>query len=444
MLRCIAPSKPVFVKTLRFAAIFVLCALTVLPATAQKRVAHQMPSSRELVAVLAGQQATQDLAPLAATPCTGGFAGSYPCKNVDLMAFMPLAQIGGGQASDLWGWTDPLTGKEYALLGRSNGTAFVDISDPENPVYLGNLPTRTGSSSWRDVDVYRHYAFIVADQNGNHGMQVFDLWQLRDVQQPPVTFNETAHYSGFQNAHSIYVNKATGYAYAAGTNTCSGGLHTINIQKPKAPVSAGCYSGDGYTHEVQCVVYKGPDTAHQGAEICFASNEDTVTIVDVTNKNAPKLLSRTPYTGSGYTHQGWLSGNQRTFVVDDELDELEYGHGTWTRYFDVTDLEKPFVKSIYKSTNTAIDHNLYLKGKFIYEGNYRSGLRIIDRAAKTEVAYFDIYPADDAPQFSGAWGNYPFFNSGVVIVSGMEQGLFILKPTGLSACFVCGGLTDTE
>ena len=383
--------------------------------------------TRSIQRFLDDREPIQDLAPMAFTPCVSGFAGPYPCNNVDLMAFMPLSTIGGGSGADIWGWTDAGTDKEYALMARSSGISFVDISDPVNPIYLGNLPTKTFATSWRDVDVYANHAFIVADVAGNHGMQVFDLTQLRDVNNPPVTFSETAHYSGFETAHTVTINPDTGFAYAAGSNTCNGGLHMVNIQNPTAPTFAGCYGGDGYTHETQCVIYHGPDVQHQGKEICFASNEDTVTIVDVTNKSAPVQLSRTGYPRSGYTHQGWLTENHRYFVLDDELDEEIYGHNTLTRFFSVADLDAPTLRFIYTGPTPAIDHNLYVKGGFVYQANYRAGLRIL-KPPRTEVAYFDIYPANDIASFNGAWGNYPFFDSGLVVVSGIEQGLFILRP----------------
>jgi choice-of-anchor B domain-containing protein len=161
--------------------------------------------TRSMQRFLDDREPIQDLAPMAFTPCVSGFAGPYPCNNVDLMAFLPLSTIGGGSGADIWGWTDPETEKEYALMARSSGISFVDISDPVNPIYLGNLPTNTFATSWRDVDVYANHAFIVADFAGNHGMQVFDLTQLRDVNNPPVTFSETAHYSGFNTAHTVAI-----------------------------------------------------------------------------------------------------------------------------------------------------------------------------------------------------------------------------------------------
>jgi choice-of-anchor B domain-containing protein len=372
-------------------------------------------------------QPTQSLPPLSATKCRHGYANIYPCKNVDLMSFLPMASIGGGQSNDVWGWIDPKTGRQYAIMGRSTGTSFVDITDPAHPTYLGNLPTQTISSPWRDIETYKHYLYVVADRSDNHGMQVFDLHQLRDVQNPPVTFQESAHYGEFGPSHTLTIDQATGFLYANGSNTCLGGLHMVDIRKPLKPKFAGCYSDDGYTHDVQCVVYHGPDAAYVGREICFASNVDTLTIVDVTDKAAPHLISRTPYAGSGFTHQGRLMDGDATFVLDDELDEADFGHGSWTRFFDVSDLDAPVVDHIYQSNNTAIDHNLFIKDGIIYESNYRSGLRIIAPPGK-ELGFFDVYPSDDLPQFSGTWCNYPYFKGGIVAVSSIGEGLFILRP----------------
>ena len=371
----------------------------------------------------------------AVTTCSGGMAGTYPCSNVDLMSFLALADIGGGDANDIWGWTDSSTGKEYAIMGRTNGTSFVDISDPVNPIYLGNLPPPAGEADERDIKVYVDHAFIVTEANDS-GMQVFDLTQLRAVASPPATFSETARYSGFSNAHNLAVNEDSGFAYAVGTNTCGGGLHMIDIQTPTNATSAGCFSADGYTHDAQCVNYDGPDLDHQGKEICFNSNLDTLTIVDVTNKAGPAMLSRTGYTGSRDTHQGWLTEDQAYFLLGDESDEANNPNVTNTRTYmwDVSDLDEPALIGSHDSTTTAIDHNQYVKGSYTYQSNYRAGLRILDitdiaNGNLTEVAFFDVDPGSDSSNYDdGAWSNYPFFDSGIVIVSVIEQGLFILRP----------------
>ena len=364
--------------------------------------------------------------------CSNGQAGIYPCRDVDLMAFLPHSDIGGGSGNDIWGWTDPVTGKEYALVGRSSGTAFVDISTPSFPIYLGNLPTKTVNSTWRGIKVFADHALIVSEAL-NHGMQVFDLKQLRDVVSPPVTFTETAHYAGFGSTHTLAMNSRTGFAYAAGTRTCEGGLHVVDVRIPTTPRAAGCFSFDGYTHETQCVVYDGPDTFYQGREICFNSNEDTLTVVDASDKIEQVQLSRTGYGGSAYTHQGWLTEDQRFFLVNDEGDESAFKHPTRTWIWDVSDLDAPVLANYYDGPTPSIDHNLYIRGNLVYESNYRSGLRVLDaseiaQGVLREVGFFDIFPFDDLPSYNGAWSNYPFFPSGSVIVNGIEQGLFVLRP----------------
>jgi choice-of-anchor B domain-containing protein len=396
----------------------------------------QLPSA-QYIKRLQDMQPPEDLPFMSGLACEGGMAGIYPCQNVDLLSLMPLAQIGGGNGNDSWGWTDPLTGEEYAIMGRTNGTAFVNISDPLNPIYLGNLPTQTANSTWRDIKVYNNHAFIVSEAT-NHGMQVFDLTQLRgQTAPPPLPFAATAHYAQFGPAHNIAINEETGFAYVIGARnvalSCAGGLHMINIQNPTSPTFAGCFSADGYTHDTQCVLYNGPDTAYQGREVCFNSNENTVTIVDVTNKQSPVMLARQGYAGVGYTHQGWLTEDQRYLLVDDELDESQQGHNTRTYIWDVADLTSPTLMGFYQSPAAAIDHNQYVVGNYSYQANYRAGLRILNTAniansLVTQAGYFDIYPLNDNPNFNGAWSVYPFFDSGVVIVSGIEQGLFMVKP----------------
>ena len=386
----------------------------------------------------------------AQSPCVNGLAaGLYPCDNVDLYATMGVNQVGGGEMNDIWGWTDPLDGKEYVLLGRTNGTAFIDISNPTSPVYLGNLNTNTVSSLWRDIKVYGNYAYIVSEA-GSHGMQVFDLTKLRNVTNPPVNFSADAVYTGFGNAHNIVINEEKARAYGVGTNTASGGLHIVDISNPLNPTILGTFSQDGYTHDAQVVTYIGPDAQYQGKEIAFACNENTITIVDVNDPTDATLISTEGYSGSAYTHQGWLTEDHKYFVVGDELDEQQSGVNTRTYFFNVEDLNNPFLAGTYTANTAAIDHNLYIKDGVAYQSNYRAGLRLLDVSNAPnaeEIGYFDCYPSSDAAQFNGTWSNYPYFASGIVAVSHIEEGLFLLKPNfftvSTTADLVCYNETVT-
>ena len=367
--------------------------------------------------------------------CEGGMAGIYPCNGYDLVTHLDFTALGdeGASGNDSWGWTDPVTQQEYALMCTSTGTIFVDITDGINPVVVGKLPTNTSNSTWRDAKTYGDYAFIVSEAN-NHGMQVFDLTRLRsaDLSSGPITFTADAVYMGFGSAHNIVINEAQAYAYAVGTFTFSGGPHFVDISNPLNPVAAGGYAIDGYSHDAQVVTYNGPDTEHVGKEILIGSNEDKVVIVDVTDKNNPVQLSTINYSGIGYTHQGWFTDDHRFFLLGDELDEVIFGANSRTIVFDFFDLDNPVFQREYSGPTAAIDHNGYVKGNEFFLSNYTAGVRIIDitgigSGPMIETGFFDTYPDNDDTAFSGAWSVYPYFPSGNIVVSDINTGLFVVR-----------------
>ena len=382
-----------------------------------------------------------------------GQADIYGCFQVDLLSFLPTEDIGGGrgtQTNDVWGWTDPESGREYALVGRSDGTAFVDVTDPVNPVYVGNLPRTPGSQSsvWRDLEVYQNYVFVVADGAGRHGVQIFDLRQLRDVQDPPERFEADLIYRGVASAHTISVNTATGFAYAMGANgggdTCGGGLHMIDVRTPLEPTFVGCFqdestgrAGTGYSHDALCFNYNGPDTEHVGKEICIGSNEDAISIADVTDKANPIALSAASYPFVAYAHQGWITEDHRYFYLGDELDEGQAGSGgapemtgTRTLIWDLQDLDDPIMVQEHFGTTFTTDHNMYIKGDLLYQSNYESGLRILnisDPLNPVEVGFLDTVPDRESDRMNGSWSNYPFFESGTIAVTSRGEGIFFVR-----------------
>ena len=367
-------------------------------------------------------------------PCDNGFAGPHPCDGYDLMAHFSLADLDAQSGNDSWGWTDPSDGKEYAIIGLNNGTAFVDITVPEDAVYLGKLPTATSNSTWRDIKVYANYAYIVSEAS-NHGLQTFDLTRLRNVTNPPVTFNADHHLTDMGACHNIVINEAIGFAYAVGCNTFSGGAHFIDLSNPAVPVSAGGYAADGYTHDAQVITYNGPDTAYSGREIYLGSNENEIVIIDVTDKANPTHISSVTYTNFGYVHQGWFTDDQRYFLLGDETDELGNGFNTRTILFDMTDLDNPQFISDYQGPTAAIDHNGYIRDGLYYQSNYSRGVTVLDTngvgaGTLTETGFFDTYPNNNNANFNGAWSVYPYLGSGNIIISDINSGLFVIRQSG--------------
>ena len=213
----------------------------------------------------------------------------------------------------------------------------------------------------------------------------------------------------------------------------------VDIRAPKQPTFAGCYTDTegliwpGRTHDAQCVVYRGPDQRYRGRQICLASNETALRIVDVTDKANPVPIAAATYPGIAYVHQGWLTEDQRYFLLDDELDELIGTTGkTRTMIWDVAELDDPVLVGEYLGPDAATDHNLFIKGNRMYQANYQAGFRVVDITNPEkpfEVGHFDTTPYDgNPPGFNGAWTAFPFFESGTVIVSSMSEGLFVLRP----------------
>lgn len=368
-------------------------------------------------------------------PCVDGSAGGfYACDNIDLAARMDLGTLSGSIANDIWGWTDPQTDREYALVGVNNGTAIVDVTTPYCPLMVGKLPTQTDNSPLRDIKVIGNWMYVGAEAD-YHGLQIFDLTQLRDVSNPPQTFSATAHYDGHGRSHNIVADTESGFVYSVGTSSCNGGLHMVDVTDPLSPSQAGCFSEVGYIHDAQCVVYSGPDAEHDGKQLCFVANGSlgSISVVDVTNKEAPVELSRKNYSGASYAHQGWLTEDQQYFLFADEFDESNSGSFTTTYVFDVRDLDDPQVVGTYLSSFNATDHNLYNHDGYSYQTAYQAGLRILDlsgvaSAQLSEAAFFDTYPDGEAVDLLGAFSVYPYFASGTVVVNDMTRGLFVLKP----------------
>ena len=366
------------------------------------------------------------------TTCSNGFASIFPCDNYDLMSRLTVETLSASAGNDIWGWTDPANGDEYALVGTRQGTVFIDISNPEQPVIVGTLLTATADSTWRDIKVFDNHAFIVSEAT-NHGMQIFDLTRLRDIDTTPQNFDADAQYNGFSNAHNIVINEQSGYAYAVGTATFNGGPHFVNIQDPTNPIEAGGYAMSDYTHDAQVVIYNGPDTDYQGQEIFIGSNENEVVIINVTDKANPELISSATYPDIGYTHQGWLSEDHTFFYANDELDESQFGFESRTLVFDFTDLDNPFYASPFFGPSQAIDHNLYVNGDELFLSNYTAGMRvadITDLSSPVDTGFFDTFPENDNTAFNGVWSIYPYFPSGNIIINDVSQGFFVVRKSG--------------
>ena len=353
----------------------------------------------------------------------------FQSHNTTLLSHIDLAGFPSHPASgnDCWGYTSP-SGREYALMGISTALAVVEITDPVNPVIIAEIPHNT--SLWGDVKVYRDHCYVSNESGG--GIQVISL---ADVDNGNVTLVRSLTNNGLSSAHNVYVDEDSGFLYVIGANINGGSPVVFDLTDPSNPALAGMISGP-YTHDMQAVTFtSGP---YSGRQIAYCCNGYTAfDIVDVTDKGAMFRVGRVVYPGLNYCHQGWLSEDRNHFFLDDELDEQNgFSNVTLTRVFDVSDITNPTLATTFTSGLPSIDHNLYVNGNFVFEANYRSGLRIFDATDPldaVQTGWFDSYPENDGLGYDGAWSTYPYFPSGVVIISDITRGLFVVDVSAARA-----------
>jgi choice-of-anchor B domain-containing protein len=387
-----------------------------------------------------------------AESCVQGLAGPFPCRNIDFLAQVALNDFSTQPfaASNVWGFVDQNDGREYAVAGLANGTAVLDLSDPENPREVVTIPG--ASSSWREVKIYQHldvgsnrfraYAYVTTEAIGS-GLQVIDLSGLPATATLATTLvdtgsQHTAYVSNIDYATNLGLPGAEAFLYLAGSDQNGGAWRAYSLANPAMPqLIATAPPGTQYVHDATSLLITDARVAqcapgHDPCEVYVDFNEDSVDLWDVTAKGAPVLLSSTTYSDASYTHSGWPTADHRHIFVHDETEEIFGGLRTQIYTMNVEDLRNPFIVASYQGPDTSTDHNGYVKNGFLYVSHYRRGLVVFDAGVPQrlrEVASFDTFlaPASNSAGTDGAWGVYPFFPSGLVVVSDINNGIFVLR-----------------
>jgi len=369
------------------------------------------------------------------TQFSGGGGTNFPALNVTLRSWLTLGDLGGANSgNDIWGYVSP-SGREYAIIGTSNGVNVVEVTNPDLPSIIATIAGP--NSLWRDIRTYQDRAYVVSE--GGDGIQVLNL---SNVDGGVVTLMGTVTTGGASATHNVSVDLDSGFLYRCGGS--SNGLRIYDLADPSNPVYVTSWN-DRYVHDAQIVTYTtGPHAGKQIAYCCAGFNggwtEPTLSIVDVTNKQNLLVLAHIAYPGRAYSHQGWLSEDRTLFYLGDELDE-NGSIMTTTHVFDVANPTNATYVGLFTNSQVSIGHNMFTAHGLLFQANYTSGLRIYDAASNpltpTEVAYFDSAPTSTAATFNGMWGCYPYLPSGTIICSDLERGLFVVTydpPPGTSYC----------
>ncbi|MBI5849643.1 MAG: choice-of-anchor B family protein [Planctomycetes bacterium] len=328
-------------------------------------------------------------------------------RNVTLLAnFLPNDRF-----NDIWGYVDPGTGREFALLLSRQGTYVVETTDPTNPVqrgYIAGSLSGWSTSTWRDARTYGRYAYVVTEGGG--GMQVIDLGNPLS----PV-FVRTHRPAGvtWGNTHNISIDLSTGKLYVVGT---AGGMHIFDVAaNPTNPPRVATYTTE-YVHDVQ---------VRDGTAFLSEINRSFLRLLDVRNLPA---MPQVGLVGYGAAHQSWPSPDGDFVAAASEA------VGGYVAFFDTTRLPQMQVLSTYlfpaNPYETSV-HNVFLRDSVLHCAWYTAGYVACDASdprAPVTVGWYDSYPGVGV--FSGAWGCYPYQPSGNVYLSDMLTGLYVLRLRG--------------
>jgi choice-of-anchor B domain-containing protein len=348
----------------------------------------------------------------------------YDSEGAVLLSRVPVTSFPGGSttANDIWGFTSD-SGREYAIVGLSQSTGLVEVTDPRAPVIVADVPDAL--SSWSDMKAYRGYVYNANERGG--GIQIIDV---RGIDEGNVTLVGSAR-GGVTTSHTLALDEVSGHLYANSTNLTRG-IIAFDLSNPADPEPAGFWT-EALAHDSLPVTYEEcPYAGRAGrCEIVFVfAGGAGLKIVDATNKLQMQTIATLAYSTLAYAHQGWLSEDRRYLFIDDEFDEREFDLPTTTYVIEVTDLANPREVRTFTNGLCAIDHDLMARGSLLYEANYTSGLRVYDVGdigSIRQIAYFDTYPTNSERSFNGAWGVYAGFPSGNVVVSDIQRGLFVVS-----------------
>jgi len=345
--------------------------------------------------------------------------------NLTQIAHLPYTQ----HCNDIWGYVDG-TGIEYALVGTQTGTSIVSLATPTAPVEILFIPG--DGSVWRDLKTWNNFAYVTCDQ-GNDGLLIIDLSPLPtgtptySFWRPELTFNSST--DTLNKAHNLYIDEA-GFCYISGSNVSNGETFILDVHTtPGTPVYIGA-TLPIYAHDA----YARGDTLWTSDV-----NMGTFTAYDVTNRASPVPLANQA-TPRNFCHNAWISDDGQTLFTSDEKSNA------WLAAYDVSDLSNIQELDRWRTPNVnTIPHNIHVIDDYLVTSYYTDGVIIIDGSRPDnliEVARYDTYFAQPSTGFYGNWGAYPYSPSGLLLLSDIESGLFVMQPTYKRACWLEGIVTD--
>lgn len=355
-------------------------------------------------------------------------AQTYPSLNITLLSHIdPETDNTGSDGrkySGCWGWYQAAKNKEYAIVGTSKKTYFIDVTNPSNPVVNDSVMAKHTGCTWREIKTYQNYCYMVSDQCHPNSLQIVDMQYLPDSVHVVHDSNTL-----FELAHTVFVDKDKLYC---GSVTEAGGsystMRVYSLANPEAPLLLRKLEQDVNSSVIDVV----HDMFVRNDTIYASCGYKGLHILKLTAANTFSLMqSYTGYQFNGYNHSSWQTNDRKTMVFADEVPA-----GLPIKVIDVQDFSNINLLKTINSHSLATPHNPYIVGNnWCWVSSYQDGIYLYDISdpANTSIhGYFDTYPQHgDNDNFStsayrGNWGAYPFLPSKIIIACDMQNGMFIL------------------
>lgn len=347
--------------------------------------------------------------------------------NITLAATLPYP---GQSLANICGFVDT-AGNEYALVGAHNGMSIVDVTNPNAPVEVAMIPGP--QNDWKEIKTWGRYAYVTSEGGG--GLQIVDLRNLPGTNLPTVNWQPNISGNQLNTIHALHIDAGRVYLY--GSNIGSGGIIIADISSPMSPVYLGRYNVD-YVHDG----YVRNERVYAGR--IYAGE---TSVIDVSVPAAPTVLQSWQTPGQ-FTHNTWLNTASDSYCfTTDEVND------SYLAAYDITNLANVTLVDQIQSQNPgsgSIVHNTHIINKngrdYAVTSWYKDGVVITDVTNPhnmVNVGWYDTYTQGSGSGFSGCWGVYPFLPSGTIVASDINNGLYVLSPTYVAACYLEGNVTDS-
>lgn len=369
--------------------------------------------------------------------CAFVSAQTYPSLNMSLLSKMDpngdTTGHDGRKYSGCWGWVQTSKNKEYALVGASSKTYFIDITNPVMPVICDSVAAARIGCTWRELKTYQNYCYVVSDDASPNTFQIIDMQYLPDSVH--VVHNDTTY---FERGHTVWVDGDKLYVGGVTSATPIGyNMQVYSLATPTAPVLLRTLYDDYPTITYVHDMFVRNDTvyASAGNQGLYVYKFNTAT------NTFTELGSFTGYPESGYNHASSLTSNGNTLVFCDEVPT-----GVSIKVADVSNLSNIVMSSTVEPNANVemVAHNPYVIGnELAFISCYQDGLIVYDITNPNTpfiTGYFDTHPQGGtsagnnygATSYRGNWGAYPFFPSKTVLACDMQNGIFLLKSDALT------------